>query len=171
MIKNEINEIKLSGRWFNNKRIKETESLQKRLCAGSKNLVIEIEKLIDHLSAAKKRIKTGIAITFLFLYTKPMNLAIGTFRGEIEIWIVRRYELPGFIDKVSVFGWHFVKMIIVSSHICLFRRSICRGRKKHIPGDSGIISFLSDRLISKHSDKMNPLHWFILCFFTVDVCS
>ncbi len=76
MIKNEINEIKLSGRWFNNKRIKETESLQKRLCAGSKNLVIEIEKLIDHLSAAKKRIKTGIAITFsLFLYTKPMNFS------------------------------------------------------------------------------------------------
>ena len=76
MIKNEINEIKLSGRWVNNKRIKETESLQKRLCAGSKNLVIEIEKLIDHLSAAKKRIKTGIAITFsLFLYTKPMNFS------------------------------------------------------------------------------------------------
>ena len=59
-----------------NKKIKTTESLQMRSGNGSKNLVIEIEKLIDHLSAAKKRIKTGIAITFsLFLYTKPMNFS------------------------------------------------------------------------------------------------
>ena len=59
-----------------NKKIKTTESLQMRFRNGSKNLVIEIEKLIDHLSAAKKRIKTGIAITFsLFLYTKPMNFS------------------------------------------------------------------------------------------------
>ena len=67
-----------------NKRIKTTESLQKRFFNGSKNLVIEIEKLIDHLSAAKKRIKTGIAITFsLFLYTKPMNFSdLERFRGE-----------------------------------------------------------------------------------------
>mgnify|MGYP000434000942 FL=1 len=67
-----------------NKRIKTTESLQKRFFNGSKNLVIEIEKLIDHLSAAKKRIKTGIAITFsLFLYTKPMNFSdLERFWGE-----------------------------------------------------------------------------------------
>ena len=67
-----------------NKKIKTTESLQMRSGNGSKNLVIEIEKLIDHLSAAKKRIKTGIAITFsLFLYTKPMNFSdLERFRGE-----------------------------------------------------------------------------------------
>ena len=67
-----------------NKKIKTTESLQMRFGNGSKNLVIEIEKLIDHLSAAKKRIKTGIAITFsLFLYTKPMNFSdLERFRGE-----------------------------------------------------------------------------------------
>ena len=51
-----MNKTLLEGR-LNNKWITTTESLQKRLCAGSKNLVIEIEKLIDHLSAAKKRIK------------------------------------------------------------------------------------------------------------------
>ena len=38
-----------------NKRIKTTESLQKRFFNGSKNLVIEIEKLMVHQSAAKKR--------------------------------------------------------------------------------------------------------------------
>ena len=35
-----------------NKRIKTTESLQKRFFNGSKNLVIEIEKLMVHQSAA-----------------------------------------------------------------------------------------------------------------------
>ena len=67
-----------------NKKIKTTESLQMRFGNGSKNLVIEIEKRIDHLSAAKKRIKTGIAITFsLFLYTKPMNFSdLERFRCE-----------------------------------------------------------------------------------------
>ena len=38
-----------------NKRIKTTESLQKRFFNGSKNLVIEIEKLMVHQSAAKKK--------------------------------------------------------------------------------------------------------------------
>ena len=39
-----------------NKRIKTTESLQKRFFNGSKNLVIEIEKLMLHQSATKKGI-------------------------------------------------------------------------------------------------------------------
>ena len=47
-----------------NKRIKTTESLQKRFFNGSKNLVIEIEKLMVHQSAAKKRIIFGLTILF-----------------------------------------------------------------------------------------------------------
>ena len=43
-----------------NKRIKTTESLQKRFMKnGSKNHVMEIEKLMRHHSATKKRIKFG----------------------------------------------------------------------------------------------------------------
>lgn len=49
-----------------NKRIKTTESLQKRFFNGSKNLVIEIEKLMVHQSAAKKRIIFGLTIFFPF---------------------------------------------------------------------------------------------------------
>ena len=45
-----------------NKRIKTTESLQKRFFNGSKNLVIEIEKLMVHQSATKKRIIFGLTI-------------------------------------------------------------------------------------------------------------
>ena len=51
-----------------NKRIKTTESLQKRFFNGSKNLVIEIEKLMVHQSAAKKRIIFGLTIFFLLLF-------------------------------------------------------------------------------------------------------
>ena len=45
-----------------NKRIKTTESLQKRFFNGSKNLVIEIEKLMVHQSVTKKRIIFGLTI-------------------------------------------------------------------------------------------------------------
>ena len=46
-----------------NKKIKTTESLQKRFMKnGSKNLVIEIEKLMVHQSATKKRIIFGLTI-------------------------------------------------------------------------------------------------------------
>ena len=48
-----------------NKRIKTTESLQKRFFNGSKNLVIEIEKLMVHQSATKNRIIFGLTIFFL----------------------------------------------------------------------------------------------------------
>ena len=53
-----MNKTLLEGR-LNNKWITTTESLQKRLCAGSKNHVMEIEKLMRHHSATKKRIKFG----------------------------------------------------------------------------------------------------------------
>ena len=42
-----------------NKKIKTTESLQIRFFNGSKNHVMEIEKLMRHHSATKKRIKFG----------------------------------------------------------------------------------------------------------------
>ena len=45
-----------------NKKIKTTESLQMRFGNGSKNLVIEIEKLMVHQSATKKRIIFGLTI-------------------------------------------------------------------------------------------------------------
>ena len=53
-----------------NKRIKTTESLQKRFFNGSKNLVIEIEKLMVHQSAAKKRIIFGLTIFLEILFVK-----------------------------------------------------------------------------------------------------
>ena len=57
-----------------NKRIKTTESLQKRFFNGSKNLVIEIEKLIEklmvHQSAAKKRIIFGLTIFLEILFAE-----------------------------------------------------------------------------------------------------
>ena len=49
-----MNKTLLEGR-LNNKWITTTESLQK----GSKNHVMEIEKLMRHHSATKKRIKFG----------------------------------------------------------------------------------------------------------------
>lgn len=51
-----------------NKRIKTTESLQKRFFNGSKNLVIEIEKLIYHHSVTKKNIKNENTIIFLVFF-------------------------------------------------------------------------------------------------------
>ena len=48
-----------------NKRIKTTESLQKRFFNGSKNLVIEIEKLMCRHSATKEHINFGYTIFFL----------------------------------------------------------------------------------------------------------
>ena len=51
-----------------NKKIKTTESLQMRFRNRSKNLVIEIEKLMVHQSAAKKRIIFGLTIFFLLLF-------------------------------------------------------------------------------------------------------
>ena len=53
-----------------NKRIKTTESLQKRFFNGSKNLVIEIEKLMVHQSAAKKRIIFGLTIFLEILFAE-----------------------------------------------------------------------------------------------------
>ena len=53
-----------------NKRIKTTESLQKRFWNGSKNLVIEIEKLMVHQSAAKKRIIFGLTIFLMILFAE-----------------------------------------------------------------------------------------------------
>ena len=54
-----MNKTLLEGR-LNNKWITTTESLQKRLNKnGSKNHVMEIEKLMRHHSATKKRIKFG----------------------------------------------------------------------------------------------------------------
>ena len=53
-----------------NKRIKTTESLQKRFFNGSKNLVIEIEKLMVHQSAAKKRIIFGLTIFLKILFAE-----------------------------------------------------------------------------------------------------
>ena len=49
----------------NNKRIATTESLQKRFFNGSKNHVMEIEKLICHHSATKEHINFGYTILFL----------------------------------------------------------------------------------------------------------
>ena len=58
-----VNNIKMNKtrleRQPNNKRIATTESLQKRFFNGSKNHVMEIEKLMRHHSATKKRIKFG----------------------------------------------------------------------------------------------------------------
>ena len=48
-----------------NKRITTTESLQMRFFNRSKNLVIEIEKLMVHQSATKKRIIFGLTIFFV----------------------------------------------------------------------------------------------------------
>ena len=53
-----MNKTLLEGR-LNNKWITTTESLQKRFFNGSKNHVMEIEKLMRHHSATKKRIKFG----------------------------------------------------------------------------------------------------------------
>ena len=53
-----------------NKRIKTTESLQKRFFNGSKNLVIEIEKLMVHQSAAKKIIIFGLTIFLEILFAE-----------------------------------------------------------------------------------------------------
>ena len=53
-----------------NKRIKTTESLQKRFFNGSKNLVLEIEKLMVHQSAAKKRIIFGLTIFLKILFVE-----------------------------------------------------------------------------------------------------
>ena len=63
-----------------NKRIKTTESLQKRFFNGSKNLVIEIEKLMVHQSAAKKRIifvdcRAFGQLPFLFIETGRFGLS------------------------------------------------------------------------------------------------
>ena len=52
----------------NNKRIATTESLQKRFFNGSKNHVMEIEKLMCHHSATKERINFGTAILFLIFF-------------------------------------------------------------------------------------------------------
>ena len=58
-----VNNIKMNKtlleRQPNNKRIATTESIQKRFFNGSKNHVMEIEKLMRHHSATKKRIKFG----------------------------------------------------------------------------------------------------------------
>lgn len=53
-----MNKTLLEGR-LNNKWITTTESLQSVLENGSKNYVMEIEKLMCHHSATKKRIKFG----------------------------------------------------------------------------------------------------------------
>ena len=50
---------------IDNKKIKTTESLQKRFFNGSKNHVMEIEKLIYHHSVTKKNIKNENTIIFL----------------------------------------------------------------------------------------------------------
>ncbi len=54
----------LFGAATNNKRITMTESLQKRFLNGSKNHVMEIEKLMCCHSATKKRIKFEFFIFF-----------------------------------------------------------------------------------------------------------
>ena len=53
---------------MNNKKITTTESLQKRFFNGSKNHVMEIEKLMCHHSATKERINFGTAILFLIFF-------------------------------------------------------------------------------------------------------
>ena len=69
-----VNNIKMNKtlleRQPNNKRIATTESLQKRFFNGSKNLVIEIEKLMVHQSAAKKRIIFGLTIFLEILFAE-----------------------------------------------------------------------------------------------------
>ena len=64
-----VNNIKMNKtlleRQPNNKRIATTESLQKRFFNGSKNHVMEIEKLICHHSATKEHINFGYTILFL----------------------------------------------------------------------------------------------------------
>ena len=66
----------------NNKRIATTESLQKRFFNGSKNHVMEIEKLICHHSATKEHINFGYTILFLnyfyFSCHKAGRMAYGT---------------------------------------------------------------------------------------------
>lgn len=57
----------------NNKRIATTESLQKRFFNGSKNHVMEIEKLICHHSATKEHINFGYTILFSIIF---ISLAI-----------------------------------------------------------------------------------------------
>jgi len=52
-------------RQLNNKKITTTESLQIRFFNGSKNHVMEIEKLMCHHSATKEHINFGTAILFL----------------------------------------------------------------------------------------------------------
>ena len=59
-----MNKTLLEGR-LNNKWITTTESLQKRFFNGSKNHVMEIEKLICHHSATKEHINFGYTILFL----------------------------------------------------------------------------------------------------------
>ena len=59
-----------------NKRIKTTESLQKRFLNGSKNYVIEIEKLMHHHSAAKKHIIFRLTMFFsnyFFIFLSNMG--------------------------------------------------------------------------------------------------
>lgn len=56
-----------------NKRIKTTESLRKRFFNGSKNLVIEIEKLMVHQSATKKRIIFELTIFFGILFANNIK--------------------------------------------------------------------------------------------------
>ena len=62
-----MNKTLLEGR-LNNKWITTTESLQKRFFNGSKNHVMEIEKLMCHHSATKERINFGTAILFLIFF-------------------------------------------------------------------------------------------------------
>ena len=57
----------------NNKRIATTESLQKRFFNGSKNHVMEIEKLICHHSATKNTLISDIQYFFSIIF---ISLAI-----------------------------------------------------------------------------------------------
>ena len=75
------------------KGIKTTESLQKRFFNGSKNLVIEIEKLMVHQSAAKKRIIFGLTIFLEILLQKHKKV-----NGELYSVLFTRIFL--FVIKV-----------------------------------------------------------------------
>ena len=70
-----MNKTLLEG-GLNNKRIKTTESLQKLFLNGSKNYVIEIEKLMHHHSAAKKHIIFRLTMFFsnyFFIFLSNMG--------------------------------------------------------------------------------------------------